>query len=175
VTFSEDEKLVAQWFAALERTEIMGALAAIAESIALEVEARRPICLASGRCCGFERHGHRLYATGLETAWCVRSMRARRADRALPSDPLRALAVVDDARVRGDCPFLVDGRLCGAHLERPFGCRVYYCDGAGAGWQEALAERSHRTVVRLHEEFELPYRYGEWRSMLALVSGVPSA
>jgi Fe-S-cluster containining protein len=66
---------------------------------------------------------------------------------------------------RGDCPFL-QGGSCGVHWARPLGCRAYFCDGEGDGWQEALLESWHGRVRTLHESLALPYRYDEWRRLL---------
>lgn len=158
---------VEAWHRAAADPAVDSALRAIHEVVAEEVRDQRPICLASGRCCHFEAHGHRLFVTGLEAAWCVRSLRARGGPSATPPD-------VAAARERGDCPFLLEGRLCGAHLERPLGCRIYFCDRMAQSWQQALYERTHRMLIDLHERFALPYRYGEWRDMLELVASAPS-
>ena len=71
--------------------------------VAEVVRVRRPICLASGACCRFEEYGHRMYLSGLEAAFVVARIDAARAARA--ANPLRILEV-DDARSRGDCPYL---------------------------------------------------------------------
>ena len=120
----------------------------------------RPLCLASGRCCRFEAHGHRLYVTGLEVAWFLDRL-AVEEGRALEA------AAIDAAVERGDCPFLEGGR-CTVHAIRPFGCRSYFCDPR-AGWQAAAYERWHARVRALHDERSLPYAYGEWRAMLRSV------
>lgn len=59
---------------------------------------RGPVCWASGRCsCNFEKFGHRLYVTALETAWCVTQLsNAAPAQRALLSLPVSSHAA--DAR-----------------------------------------------------------------------------
>lgn len=138
------------------------------------VRARRPICLASGACCHFERYGHRMYVSGLEAAFVVGRIEVARAARA--ANPLRILEV-DAARARGDCPYLVAGTTaarCGEHEERPLGCRIYFCDrgadGRGSEWQSALYEEIHRDVMALHERIGAPYRYLEWRAALAAIA-----
>lgn len=160
----DDAELARAWFAAIERPEIAAGLRSLHERIALEVAARRPICLASGQCCHFERFDHRLFVTGLDAAWCVRSLRARGGPASTPES-------VAAAKERGDCPFLLDGRICGAHIERPLGCRIFFCDRTAREWQQDLYARTHRDLVELHERFAVPYRYGEWRVMLAKVCG----
>ena len=118
------------------------------------VRARRPLCVAGGACCRFERFGHQLWMSGLEVAWCLRQV---------PAMP--TLEQVDDATRRGDCPFLREGQ-CSVHWARPLGCRAYFCDGAGEGWQEALLESWHARVRTLHDRLQIPYRYDEWRRLL---------
>lgn len=71
------------------------------------------------------------------------------------------------ALARGDCPFQV-GHLCGVHKIKPLGCRVYFCDRSAQAWQHDLAERMHERIKALHTTHTIPYRYGEWRSMLAM-------
>ena len=158
----EKADLAIAWHRAAASSAIDAALRGVYEVVADAVNARRPVCIASGRCCHFEAHGHRLYVTGLEAAWCVRSLRHRDG---LATTP----AAVLNAKSRGDCPFLVDGRLCGAHVERPLGCRIYFCDRAAEAWQQDLYEKTHRMLVALHEVNSIEYRYGEWREMLAMV------
>ena len=81
---------------------------------------------------------------------------------------------IDDAERRGDCPLLEEG-MCSVHQIRPFGCRSYFCDPR-ANWQEASYERWHQQVRRLHDALELPYVYGEWRTMLReLISNAPAS
>ncbi len=147
--------LARAWSAAAWAPALDAGLRALYEEAAQEVALRRPLCLASGQCCRFEAHGHRLYVTGLEAAWCLRGL-----GRA-PTP-----AELAGAHARGDCPFL-DGARCGAHPWRPLGCRAYYCDGAAQGWQQELSERLLARVRALHDAHEVPYRYGEWRQMLA--------
>jgi Fe-S-cluster containining protein len=163
----EGPRLARAWFDAIAVPEVAAGLAALHARVAEEVAARKPICLASGQCCHFERFGHRLFVTGLDAAWCVRSL----VDRNAPAACAATSAGVHDAQERGTCPFLIDGRWCGAHVERPLGCRIYFCDRAARDWQEALYEETHRALAALHDRHAIPYRYGEWRAMLALVVG----
>jgi len=147
--------------------------------IADVVRVHRPICLASGVCCNFDRFGHRMYVSGLEAAFVVARIDAAR--RARAANPLRILDV-DAARGRGDCPYLVTrsgdpsgSAFCGEHEERPLGCRIFYCDrgadGRGDEWQSDLYEAMHREIIALHEAVDAPYRYLEWRDALAAVAG----
>lgn len=147
------------WLEAARSPEVAAAIEAIYDAVADEVRERRPICIASGQCCHFERAGHRLYVTGLEAALTISGRRDA-------GQPL-ARSAIDRARAEGTCPFLRDDRLCGAHECRPLGCRIYFCDRSTGPWQEALYERMHRAIAEVHERLGLPYGYGEWRQILA--------
>ena len=50
---------------------------------------------------------------------------------------------------------------------RPLGCRVYFCDRSAQEWQQNLSERMLALVRTVHNEHDIEYRYGEWRSMLS--------
>jgi len=129
-----------------------------------EIEERGPACWASGRCCNFDRTGHRLYATGLEVALTIRGVSRARADGAEEGATLTRETLAD-ALQRGGCPFQTDN-LCGAHPHRPLGCRVYFCDQTAERWQQDLCERALARIKALHERRAIPYTYGEWRTML---------
>ena len=148
-------ELAARWSEAAWNPAIDAELRAIYGVVATETETLRPVCNASGRCCRFEEYGHRLDVTGIEAAWCLRG-----------SGMVPDAAAVRAAAMRGDCPFLDNGR-CGVHAVRPLGCRIYFCDPRAAGWQEDLSERTLGRLRALHDAHDVPYRYGEWRTMLA--------
>ncbi len=154
--------VIASWRAAAASIDAQSTIARLHEEIAAEVRVQRPLCVSSGRCCGFEAHGHRLYLTGIETAWTW-SRLARR-----PS-----ATEVDAALAAGACPFLSNG--CSVHAVRPPGCRIYFCDRDAAGWQSALAERCHLEIRSLHDRLDIPYRYAEWRSLLAAFAAAEAA
>ena len=147
--------LAARWAEAAFSPAVAAELRAIHSDMAAATAERRPVCDASGRCCRFGEWGHLLYVTGLEAAWCLRE--SGRAPTALE---------VRAAAGRDDCPFLDAGR-CGVHAFRPVGCRAYFCDPRAEGWQEDLSERMLARLRALHEAHGIPYRYGEWRTMLA--------
>ena len=145
------------WFAAIRRFEIRVAIAGIHEEIAEAIRELKPLCLASGNCCRFEAHGHRLYASGLEVARCVDICRTE--GRGITVDQ------VELAVEQGNCPWQ-DGRLCTAREGRPTGCRVYFCDPRASDVVPELAERAHAGIKAIHDEHGIPYAYGEWRAML---------
>lgn len=154
-----DERAVCEsWLRQARDPGVASAMAEIHAEIGRRIEERGPVCTASGRCCGFERYGHRLYVTGLEAAMTLDALPVERA--LGPGD-------VERARGAGTCPFVVDG-LCGVHPVRPVGCRVFFCDSSAKLWVNELAEWAAESVKRVHERFGVEYRYAEWRAMLEL-------
>lgn len=149
------------WWAAAADADVDAAIRALHDEAAAEVIARRPLCLASGKCCAFREHGHRLYVTGLEAAWTWMDLVRR-------GEPLPAAATREESAGILRCPLLRD-RLCGAHASRPAGCRTYYCDRAAGPWQQELSERLHAQVRDLHDRRGIPYAYAEWTALLRQV------
>jgi Fe-S-cluster containining protein len=155
------EPLLAQsWAAAVRSPAVAAELEAIYDYIAAAVESRRPVCVASGRCCKFDEWGHRLYVTGIEAAYTVARLSA--------DMPRLNGNTLGAARAAGGCPFQL-AKLCGAHAVRPLGCRIYFCDETAQEWQQELYERLMREVRALHDRHAIEYRYGEWREMLGLM------
>ena len=148
---------VRAWFDAGVRPEVVEAIEAVHLEIAEAIREVGPLCLASGNCCRFEAHGHRLYASGLEVARCVR----------VCEEEGRGVSIEDvvTAVERGNCPWQ-DGRLCTARSGRPSGCRVFFCDPRANEVVPVLAERAHQRIRAIHDEHDIPYVYGEWRMML---------
>jgi len=159
--------LAEAWLAAARDDRIAAELEGIYGYIGVAVESRGPACWASGRCCNFEAAGHRLYVTGLETAYAVAHLRGATAIEsggvALPQLSATTLRAAVES---GGCPFQT-GNLCGIHAIKPLGCRVYFCDHSAQRWQEELSESALARVRALHDRYRIEYRYGEWRQMLA--------
>jgi Fe-S-cluster containining protein len=165
----ERSALARAWLHAMETPAVVLGLESIYTYVTAEIESRGPACWASGRCCHFEKTGHRLYVTGLEAAYTVRN---RERAHSSPQRDSRAClplsrSTIAVAREQGDCPFL-ERNLCGVHTIKPVGCRVYFCDRSAHEWQHGLSERAHERVRGLHDAHAIPYRYGEWRSMLEM-------
>jgi Fe-S-cluster containining protein len=179
------------WIGAVGRDDVARELGALFGRAREAIERRGPACWASGRCCNFARAGHRLYVTGLEAAWTAAQVRRSRGERlGAGSDEVRAgrevslrvLGTGDDkagpppltsdavarARVRGDCPFLVDN-ACSVHESKPLACRVYFCDREAQEWQHELTEELQRELRALHDRLGIPYRYAEWRDLLEML------
>jgi Fe-S-cluster containining protein len=140
------------------RMEVRAAVEAVYHAVQGEIDARRPACAVSGRCCRFEEYGHRLYVTTLELAAFVQ--------RDAPSP-----GMWDGA----GCPFQ-RAKLCTVHPIRPFGCRMFFCDATSIAWQNDAYERYHAQLKQLHEELTVPYFYVEWRAALkalGLATSIP--
>jgi Fe-S-cluster containining protein len=148
-------ELAGEWLAAARDERVVLELEAIYTYIAAAIESRGPACWASGRCCNFKASGHLLYVTGLEAAYTVSHL----------DSPLSA-ASLEAAQASGGCPFQ-SANLCGVHGIKPAGCRVYFCDRSAQDWQRELSESMQTRLKVLHDRHAIPYRYGEWRAMLA--------
>jgi Fe-S-cluster containining protein len=157
MTPTADQPLAFQWLAAARDPAIAAALESIYNQVSQAINTRGPSCWASGRCCNFEKTGHRLYVTGLEAAYTVSRLTHITLD----------ASAIQDARARGGCPLQVLN-LCGAHTIKPLGCRVYFCDRSAQTWQQELSEQALDQIKALHNQHAIEYRYGEWRSMLEL-------
>lgn len=138
------------------RAEVSAAVGRLYADVQREIDARRPVCVVSGRCCRFEEFGHRLFVTTMELAAFVHDL---------------------PATGRGDagggwdgtgCPFQ-SNKLCGVHAIRPFGCRMFFCDATATDWQNETYERFHARLKALHDELGVPYYYVEWRQALNLL------
>lgn len=158
MTPSDD--IAAAWLESAREPRIAAALESIYAEVAAAIRERGPACWASGRCCNFEKTGHRLYVTGLEAAYCV--------SRLTPDQPKLTQVTISQARARGGCPFQV-ANLCGVHTIKPLACRVYFCDRSAQQWQQELSERLHASVKALHESENIEYRYAEWRELLEML------
>ena len=144
------EDLAEHVIAAASRADVREAIARVYADLQCDIDARRPLCVASGRCCRFEEFGHRLFVTTLELAAFVAE--------------LPEAAGTKDWDGTG-CPFQVN-KLCSVHAIRPFGCRVFFCDATATLWQNERYERFHADLKRLHGELNVPYLYVEWRQAL---------
>lgn len=147
------------WLDAARNPGISAELELVYADVAQEIARRAPACWASGRCCNFEKTGHRLYVTGLEAAYTLVN---------LPDDRSLSHTDIESARARGGCPFQL-GNLCSVHGIKPLGCRTYFCDRSAREWQELLTERSLADIRAIHDRHAIPYRYAEWRELLELL------
>ena len=130
------------------RPEVRTAVMDLYAAVQREIDARKPLCVISGKCCRFEEYGHRLFVTTIELAAFVHSV---------PFMPERWDGT--------GCPFQKN-KLCSVHQSRPFGCRMFFCDPTSTEWQNERYERFHADLKRLHESLAVPYFYVEWRQAL---------
>ncbi|MGC8540237.1 MAG: hypothetical protein ACP5QA_06355 [Phycisphaerae bacterium] len=144
-----------------------------------DIAIRQPICTTSGRCCKFEIWGHWLYVSTLElAAFAYFTQMDQLAQPGGPSaDANTAITFPlplyqDNRQFSPGCPWQIDG-LCTARTGRPLGCRIYFCDTTAESWQRERYEYYHKQIAALHESFQIPYRYMEWRQALALLATVP--
>jgi len=136
-------------YRAAGRAEVREAVERVYAKLQAEIDVRRPLCSASGRCCRFEEFGHRLYVTTMELATFLYDAETTRTEPQAAWDGT-------------GCPFQVSG-LCGVHTIRPFGCRIYFCDATSTDWQHEQYERFHGELKALHKSLDVPYFYVEWR------------
>ena len=141
---------------------VLERVAEVLAAAAADIAGRKPVCLASGKCCQFEKYGHRLYVTTLELAWFLRVHGGQKTEAAKGAGLLKQFFAQEQSE---GCPYQVGG-LCTAREARPLGCRVYFCDANAQGWQNDVYELYHRQLVALHEEFGVEYFYVEWREGL---------
>jgi Fe-S-cluster containining protein len=135
---------------ASQRPDALASIEDLYRTVQQEIDRRRPLCVVSGRCCRFEEFGHRLFVTTLELARFVHDV---------------GLIAAPNGWDGTGCPFQ-KAKLCTVHAIRPFGCRMFFCDATSTEWQNAAYERFHADLKRLHERFEVPYFYLEWRQAL---------
>ena len=174
----EDVEQWRLWREVALRPALQEDIAKIYREIDREIATRSPQCEASGRCCRFNTYGHLLYVTGIEIACFLRQneldaecegpLDAPRPSGQKNEVSLKVLgqaeqSIDEDGKLVDGCAFQTEQGLCGAHKIRPLGCRVYYCDSEHQGWQNELYERGLSELKTLHERYEIPYRYMEWR------------
>jgi Fe-S-cluster containining protein len=140
------------------RADVCDAVLRVYADLQRQIDARQPLCSASGRCCHFDRYGHRLYVTTMELATFVHELNASGATIPAAADP-------------ATCPLQVN-RLCSVHPIRPFGCRIFFCDPTATEWQNEQYERFHARLKRLHDDLNVPYFYVEWRQALRALSSL---
>jgi Fe-S-cluster containining protein len=99
-----------------------------------------PVCVASGRCCGFKEYGHTLFLSNLE------------AEILLEAAPHAGPAGADV------CPYQKDN-LCTAREPRPLGCRIYFCDPAYQETSQRITEQALHTLKQLANDHDIAWRY----------------
>lgn len=143
--------------------ELVQAVQQVYIDLQRQIESRKPLCVMSGKCCRFEEYGHRLYVTTAELAAFLAPTHS-------PGTPGEGrgegfLPIAPASWNGTGCPYQ-QNKLCSVHPIRPFGCRIYFCDPTAQQWQQDLYEQLHARLKALHEQFDIPYRYLEWRQAL---------
>ncbi len=105
-------------------------------------------CQACGKCCDFERFGHRLYLTSPELVYFEQCI------------PVSRLVPMDGEV----CPYRVDGK-CSVYEERFAGCRIFMCKG-DSNYQSMLSEAAVEQFKLLCREHDLPYEYMDLKTAL---------
>ena len=162
------------------RADVREVVEAVYQQLQVAIDARRPICTASGRCCHFDQFGHRLYVTTMELAKFDFDLSVVRGPSSVVRGPSSVVEKPKQSKTtlpllttdygqltkdKRDCPFQID-RLCSVHTIRPFGCRIFFCDETATDWQHEQYEQHHNQLRRMHEELDVPYFYVEWRAAL---------
>ena len=114
----------------------------------LSGKAKAGQCAACGRCCDFEKYGHRLYVTTPEMIYFAAM---------LGRENIRQM-------VSAECPYQVNGR-CGIHSHRFSGCRIFCCHG-DAAFQSELTEAAIKKFRDICTELQIAYRYAELSAAL---------
>ncbi len=165
------------WNAAAARPDVQLKVQAIYDLVDRDIQARSPVCDASGRCCRFETYGHRLYVTALEIAVFLRRYELAapqsvtadaqtefKSESQSESQPL-ALPLASTGPLPDACRYQVNG-LCSVHAYRPLGCRIFFCDPTAEAWMSEVYEHYLAALRDLHDHLGLHYRYLEWRAGL---------
>ena len=191
------QELWKKWSLCAASPEVSSAIIDLYKNLSQEIKDKALVCMASGRCCKFDTYGHRLYVTGLEIAWVLQQItlqqdKVKQITTTNKSDPVthfnpsndtqihlnvlqEASKFVDDDGVPLDgCVYQKEG-LCTIHEIRPLGCRIYFCDKESKDWQNDLYERYLNQLRDLHTQYDIPYRYMEWRTSLKEASDLLSA
>lgn len=98
-------------------------------------------CDACGKCCDFEKFGHRLFVTMPELTYMAANLKA---------DTLEPM-------MQGRCPYNINGK-CSVYNYRFSGCRIFNCK-ANTDIQSELSELTLKKLKQIHVEFQISYRY----------------
>ncbi len=110
-------------------------------------------CNNCGQCCDFDKFGHRLYVTTLEMLYFWANLDAT------GTKPLSVPASQCQYQSKKDCI---------AHLYRPTGCRIFYCQGLPDEFQNELCEQSLARLRNLHQKYDAVYLYADLLTWLKL-------
>lgn len=128
--------------------KILAELAALYARLDEELAKRRPICVARGVCCEFEKVDHELYASQLEVDYALAH------GEKLP-DPSAA----------NRCRYHLEGR-CQNRVGRPLGCRAYFCDPSFKSEMEDIYQRYYKEIQEICRTHQYPWSYGPFVELL---------
>jgi hypothetical protein len=134
------------------RADVREAIRRFYAELDAAVQTRQPVCRNRGACCRFDEFGHELFVTTLEAAYFLATVEK---------------PIIVDRRPAG-CPYQING-MCTARDARPSGCRIFFCDATAQSWQGPMTEQTLKRLRELHEQLDVPYRYAEWRDVLAAI------
>ncbi len=100
-------------------------------------------CDGCGKCCDFEKFGHKLYITSPELIYF--KMR-------IGANNLKTMPT-------GICPYQVDNK-CTVHAHRFAGCRIFFCK-ADEDFQSKLSEEAILKFKKICKDRDIPYEYTE--------------
>jgi len=132
-------------------SSFLQAILDVYEDLDRTAEGNEMLCMGGGVCCRFDLFDHRLYVTLGELA------------------VLRLTPPVDPSRTnRNRCPYQ-QGPKCMARLNRPLGCRVFFCRERPGARNNEVYEMRHRQICELHARHNVPYAYIELISALKIL------
>ncbi len=149
------------WSEAMRLPAVTDRMRDLLDEMDRAVDASGFTCQQSGRCCRFDSFGHRLYMSGLEIAWFRSLVGPESSANTSGGVALPILEAKQDG-----CPYQIDG-MCSVHRDRPFACRVFFCQAGSDDWQSEQYEAFQAKIKALHNELGLPYQYMEWRTGLS--------
>ncbi len=109
-------------------------------------------CDGCGKCCDFEKFGHKLYITSPELIY----FKAKVGMGNLKTMPA------------GVCPYQSNNK-CTAHKYRFAGCRIFFCK-ADEDFQSKLSEEAILKFKEICKKENLPYEYTELASSLNAIA-----
>jgi Fe-S-cluster containining protein len=121
-------------------TQIIEAVSAVYRWLDERAARMGQSCKACGKCCDFERFGHRLYVTTPELLYFQN----------FGGPEIKEMTT-------GVCPYRIDGK-CSVYPHRFSGCRIFQCRG-DENKQNALSEQTIRRLKQMCSSHSIPYRY----------------
>jgi Fe-S-cluster containining protein len=124
------------------------------------------VCAACGKCCDFEKFGHKLFVTTPEIMYFIEKVSgldviASEAKQSQTLESERLPRRPDKwgllAMTTGQCPYQVKEK-CSVYPYRFAGCRIFCCKG-NADFQSELTEEVIKKFKALCEKFQVTYRY----------------